>query len=160
MQVRFGMAGLLSNIIFMILYNGAVHRLEDTYAPSTIYSVVYFCFIPISHTLTSLLVFGWPKHRYLQSLLSNYPIGLTAIALGAACTAYLDRIGFNERVEDFIRDYVGLQAGTDPDEKGEFYSSLVVMAITSVWSYVLSVAVNASTPSEAQKTTLPLKKEL
>jgi hypothetical protein len=157
MQMRFGMAGLLSNAIFMVLYNGAVVRFDELYAASTIYSLVYFCFIPISHALTSLLVFGWPTH-YLSSLLNNYPIGLTAIALGAACTAYFDKIGFNESVEDFIRDTMGLQVRTDADEKGEFYSSLVVMVITSIWSYVLSVAVNA--PSDDKHKTLPLKKEL
>jgi hypothetical protein len=157
MQVRFGMAGLLSNAIFMVLYNGAIFRLEEIYAASTIYSVVYFCFIPMSHALMSLVVFGWPTH-YVSSLLSNYPIGLTAIALGAACTAYFDKIRFNESVEDILRDTMGWQVGTDVDEKGEFYSSLVVMVITSVWSYVLSVAVNA--PSSSSETTLPLKKEL
>jgi hypothetical protein len=163
LQVRFGMAGLISNILFMILYNGAIHLYGMYATASTIYAVVYFFFIPISHALTSLLVFGWPKrNRYLSSLLSNYPIGLTAIALGAVCTAHLDRMDFNNRVEDFLQNYMKWEqkVGTDTDDdgKGEFYSSLVVMVITSVWSYVLSVAVN--TPSADEKATLPLKKEL
>ena len=153
MQVRFGVAGLLSNVIFMIVYNGCIAWFEDLYAASFIYSVVYFCFIPVSHALTSLLVFGWPSGRYIQSLLSNYPIGLTAIALGAWCTAYLDRIAFNERVEDFIRENMSFaeEAATDEDEKGEFYSSLVVMVITSVWSYVLSVMVNTPSTDKDKK---------
>lgn len=50
------------------------------------------------------------------------------MALGTACTSYLDKINFNERVEDFIREhFTGIQeVATDEDEKGEFYSSLLV----------------------------------
>lgn len=149
MQARFGLAGLLSNVIFMVLYNVSVAKFEHLYAASAIYSVVYFFFIPISHALSSGIVFGWPK-KYFPNLISNYPIGLTAIAIGAACTAYLDRIGFNEMVEDMIRSWSWStleKVATDEDEKGEFYSSLLVLVITSVWSYVLSVMIN--TPSEA-----------
>jgi hypothetical protein len=136
----------------------AVASFEDIYTASTIYSLVYFFFIPITHCLGSLLVFGWPTGRYFTSLLSNYPIGLTGMALGAACTSYLDKISFNEAVEHFIRKYVPAMAkvSTDEDEKGELYSSLLVLVITSVWGYTLSVMVNSQPPKEEDKD----KKEL
>lgn len=154
MQVRFGISGLLSNIIFMVLYNVSVSQFEESYPASTIYAVVYFLFIPLSHALTSLLVFGWPRY-YLTSLLSNYPIGLTAIALGSALTGYFHRVAFNEGVEDFIRTYITWkdidEFTTDDDKKGEFYSSLVVLVVTSLWTYVLSVMVNAPSADETKK---------
>lgn len=158
MQVRFGLAGLLGNVIFMVIYNVAVLRLEGIYAASTVYSIVYFFFIPITHALISLLVFGWPTNQYLTSLLSNYPIGLTGMALGTACTSYLDKIRFNELVEDFIRQHFSSLAkvATDEDEKGEFYSSLLVLAITSIWGYTLSVMVNSQSTTTEDKE----KKEL
>ena len=167
MQIRFAVAGLIGNVLFMVLYNGVVHLYGTVYAPSILYSIVYFFVIPISHVLSLGLVFGWPPShgKYVSSLLSNYPIGVTAIALGATCTAYLDRMEFNERAEEFLQTYVRflvfwphVDNNTHDDEKGEFYSSLVVMVITSVWSYVLSVAVN--TPSAKEKAILPVKKEL
>ena len=54
-------------------------------------------------------------------------------------------MNFNERVEDFIRQYLPAIAkvSTDEDEKGELYSSLLVLVITSVWGYTLSVMVNS-----------------
>jgi len=158
MQVRFGIAGFLGNVLFMVIYNVAVLKLEGVYAASTVYSVVYFLFIPITHAFVSLLVFGWPTDRYFTSLLSNYPIGLTGMVLGTVCTSYLDKIHFNERVEDFIRaHFSSLQKmATDEDEKGEFYSSLLVLVITSVWGYTLSVMVNSQSATDKEKD----KKEL
>jgi len=85
LQFRFGFNGVLSNLLFMLVYNYAVEYFDKIYTPSTIYSVVYLFFIPLSHLMVSLLVFGWPE-RYLKSLMSNFPIGLTAIAMGSALT--------------------------------------------------------------------------
>jgi hypothetical protein len=157
-QIRFALSGLLGNVLFIVLYNMAIASADGAYSASTIYSIVYFLYIPITHCLVSLLVFGWPSGRYIQSLLSNYPIGLTGMALGAACTSYLDKINFNERVEDFIRRYLPAIAkvSTDEDEKGEFYSSLLVLVITSVWGYTLSVMVNSQPTKDEDKE----KKEL
>ena len=142
----------------MVLFNVAVVKFEGVYTASTIYMVVYFLFIPISHALVSLLVFGWPTNRYVASLLSNFPIGLSGMALGTACTAYFDKIRFNEMVEDFIRRHFPSlrEMATDEDEAGEFYSSLLVLAITSIWGYTLSVMVNSQPPTEKDKE----KKEL
>lgn len=155
MQVRFGLAGTLSNVIFMIMYNSAIPRLDRYIAASTIYALVYFLFIPISHALCCLIVFGWPQ-EYLKSLLSNFPIGLSAIVIGAAFTAYLDNIRFEVMADDFVRLHITNTPHIETDdieELGEFYSSLVIMAITGVWTYVISVMVN--TPASE-----PHKKEL
>lgn len=134
----------------MIVYNSAVARFHGT-PPSTIYSIVYLIFIPLGHTLCCVLVFGWPE-RYIPSLMSNFPIGLTAIAIGGALTAYLDQIQFNSRIEDFIRDnFTFSHMPTRPDEEqSEFYSSIAVLAVTSIWTYVLSVYIN-SPPTKSDK---------
>jgi hypothetical protein len=156
LQFRFGFNGLLSNVLFMVAYNASIVRFSHWYRASTIYSVVYLLFIPVSHVLVSLLVFGWPS-RYLPSLMSNFPIGLTALALGSLLTAYLDSIDFNYRIEEYIRDnYSFSKMPARPDEKkqeeDEFYSSILVLAVTSVWTYVLSVYINApSTTSEKKE---------
>lgn len=175
MHIRFGFNGFLSNVIFMVAYNAAIANFESIANPSTIYSVVYLIFIPVSHACISLLVFGWPN-RYLPSLMSNFPIGITAIALGAALTAYLDQVQFDERVVEFLKQdwssYFSSSAGdatdggssdriaaalagerhlassasadgTDSDGIGEFYSSLLVLFVTGIWTFILSVFVNS-----------------
>lgn len=152
MHIRFGLNGFLSNVGFMVAYNSAVVQFESVAPPSTIYSVVYLIFIPIGHALISLLVFGWPE-RYVPSLMSNAPIGLTAIALGALLTAYLDQVEFNKYCAASMKEswsYLGYE--TSPlleEEKGEFYSSLLVLLITGVWTFVLSVMINS--PSETSE---------
>ena len=163
----------------VIAYNAAVVKFEHTVSSSTIYAIVYLIFIPISHVLISLLVFGWPE-RYVRSLMSNAPVGLTAIVLGAALTAYLDQIEFNGWVAEAVVEYqkmldftidtgkvaTGMPTATQrpgsikrtlqTEESrggGEFYSSLFVLIVTSIWTFVLSVMVN--TPAESLE-----KKEL
>eukprot|EP00934_Nitzschia_sp_Nitz4_P002210 Nitzschia sp. Nitz4//scaffold35_size145790//15694//16465//NITZ4_003007-RA/size145790-augustus-gene-0.110-mRNA-1//1//CDS//3329549055//2210//frame0 len=153
MHVRFGLNGFLSNVGFMVAYNSAVVQFEGQAPASTIYAVVYLVFIPVSHALISLLVFGWPD-RYLKSLMSNAPIGLTAIALGAMLTAYLDQAEFNKLATDTMAQYwkyLGYDIPEKEDEKGEFYSSLVVLLITGVWTFVLSVLINAPTETSEKK---------
>ena len=149
MQIRFGASGILTNIVFVILYNEAVAKLEQSYAASTIYAVIYFLFIPLGHALTCLIVFGWPT-KYFQSLMSNYPIGLTAILLGSILTAYLDRIGFERLVDDWVVSNF-LRQKRERQGGHEFYSSLVVMFVTSVWTCVLSVVVNSPSSSAEKK---------
>jgi len=142
LSFRFGFNGLLSNILFMISYNYIVAR-NPTVEASKIYAVLYLVFIPVSHLLAAVLVFGWPE-RYFSSLLSNLPIGITAIAIGSGLTAYLDHLDFNERIEEFIRENYNFthMPPRPQDEKSEFYSSLLVLSVTSVWTYVLSVYIN------------------
>lgn len=145
LQFRFGLVGLFSNILFMVVYNLAVYYFERQFTPSTLYSFVYLIYIPLGHLLLSLLVFGWPE-KYLQSLMSNFPIGLTAMAIGSALTAYCDYKDFNNRVEEYIRDYFTFShMPSRPDEapSSEFYTSILVMGVTSLWTYVLSVYINS-----------------
>lgn len=151
----------------MIAYNAAVVKFEDMASSSTIYATVYLIFIPISHAIISLLVFGWPE-RYVRSLMSNTPVGLTAIVLGAALTAYLDEIEFNEWVAEAVSEYwvlMGYKVDTNGTKDsvtstlhneasrggGEFYSSLFVLIITGIWTFVLSVIVNAPAESLEKK---------
>jgi len=145
----------------VVAYNAAVAKFEQV-ASSTIYATVYLIFIPISHIMISLLVFGWPE-RYIRSLMSNAPVGLTAIVLGAALTAYLDDIEFNVWVADAVTEYQNLSGNTNTTTTsttrtleeshggGEFYSSLFVLIVTSIWTFVLSVMVNAPAESLEKK---------
>jgi hypothetical protein len=151
MQFRFGCNGILSNVLFMVAYNFAVANFEKV-AASTVYLVLYFIFIPIGHAMASVLVFGWPE-KYASSLLSNFPIGLTAMAIGGALTAYLDRIDFNEIIEEWIRDNFTFShmPPRNADEKTEFYSSVIVLVVTSVWTYVLSVYINTPRAKSEKK---------
>jgi hypothetical protein len=154
MQFRFGCNGILSNVLFMVAYNFAVANFEKV-AASTVYLVLYFIFIPIGHAMASVLVFGWPE-KYASSLLSNFPIGLTAMAIGGALTAYLDRIDFNEIIEEWIRDnftfsHMPPRNAANVAEKSEFYSSVIVLVVTSVWTYVLSVYINTPRAKSEKK---------
>ena len=147
--MRFGIAGLISNVTFMVGYNTAIYYFEHLHPASVIYSAFYLLFIPVGHAITSLLVFGWPS-PYLPNLLSNAPIGLTAMVVGTALTQYLDNIDFNERFEDMLyRTIFGLTPVED--EKGEFYSSVVVTLTTGIWSYVFSMIVNSSGTGKGKK---------
>jgi hypothetical protein len=138
----------------MVVYNYAVTFFIQYVSASTIYSIVYLLFIPFGHLTANLLVFGWPD-RYCQSLLSNFPIGLTAIAIGSLLTAYLDRKRFNQRMEEYVFDNWTFQKMPDQrreaiNEKSELYSSVVVLIVTSIWTYVLSIWVN-SLPTKSDK---------
>lgn len=168
LNFRFGLYGFLSNVSFMVAYNAAVVKYENMASSSTIYATVYLVFIPFSHAIISLLVFGWPE-RYVRSLVSNAPVGLTAIVLGAALTAYLDQIEFNVWVAEAVTEYRNIlgytieeaegkpkQIATTVEKEasrggGEFYSSLFVLIVTGIWTYVLSVMVNAPAEPLAKK---------
>lgn len=155
MHIRFGLNGFLSNAFFMVAYHKALEQFDGKATTSTIYSIVYLFFIPVTHASISLLVFGWPE-RYVSSLLSNAPVGLTAIALGAALTAYFDKIELNKMAVDYLAlylTYLGYPAEPSyEEEKGELYSSIIVLFITGIWTFVLSVVVNSpSEPSEKKE---------
>lgn len=85
MHIRFGLNGFFTNVLFMIAYNFAVVQFEHVASSSTIYATVYLIFIPVTHACISLLVFGWPE-RYMRSLMSNAPVGLTGEANYYYCT--------------------------------------------------------------------------
>ncbi len=97
------------------------------------------------YALQCLFVFGWPNN-YVPSLMSNAPIGLTTMSIGTMLTGFLSKVEFNARAEDWISSTFRMDPKDDADEGGEFYSSLVVMVATGMWSYVLSLYVNATKP--------------
>mmetsp|Transcript_4666 Transcript_4666/g.10051 ORF Transcript_4666/g.10051 Transcript_4666/m.10051 type:complete len:180 (-) Transcript_4666:170-709(-) len=147
-SIRFLAVGVLSQIIFMTVYNFLLLTFEPRgYPASTIYALFYTSYIPVGHALMSLFVFGWPVD-YLPSLMSNAPIGLTAMAIGTALTGFLSKIEFDALVEDWVSSTFGTAPHDHSEDEGEFYASLVVMAVTGVWSYVMSLYVNAAKPAE------------
>ena len=129
------------------------------YPASTIYAIFYMCYIPVGHALQCLFVFGWPKD-YVSSLMSNAPIGLSAMAIGTMLTGFLSKVEFNERAEEWISSTLSTDPNHKAEEGGEFYSSLMVMVATGVWCYVLSLYVNAVKPEEKQKAEKDPEKEL
>lgn len=144
-STRFLAAGVASNVVFLTGYNFAISIFEHLGHPaSTIYAVYYLCYIPVGHALMSLFVFGWPA-EYLPSLMANAPIGITAMGIGTVVTGYLSGIQFDGMVEDWKASMFGREP-PPPEEEGEFYAGLVVMVITGVWSYVLSIYVNSAKP--------------
>lgn len=151
-QIRFAFYGFLNSLLFMVAYNMAVESFQDLYTPSTIYAAVYVISIPVGHLMISCLVFGWPKN-YFASLMSNVPVGLTAIMLGSYLTAKLDQMSFNSQMEDIVRSF-GYSPSKNVDDNGpksEFYSSMLVLIVTSFWTFVLSVLVNAPTEESEKK---------
>ena len=88
--------------------------------------------------------------------MSNAPVGITAIMIGAALTSYLDQTEFNRKVVDMMAKnwkYLGypIEEPTAEEEKGEFYSSLLVLIITGVWTFILSVFINSPSEQSAKK---------
>jgi len=79
-------------------------------------------------------------------------VGVSALVLGAVLVNYLDAIEFDTMVETMLGvDNNGGEQVEDSDKKG-FYASLVVMAVTGLYSYVLLNIVNKpSTKEEEQK---------
>ena len=135
----------------MTCYNLLVSTFEPMGHPaSKIYAIFYTMYIPVGHALTSLFVFGWPT-KYLPSLLANAPIGLTAMALGTALTGFLSKVEFNAYAEDLISSVLGMEKASAEGEEGEFYSSLVVMVATGLWSVVLSFVVNSEKKTDVKE---------
>jgi hypothetical protein len=74
---------------------------------------------------------------------------IRAIGLGGGLTAYLDSIQFNEMTADYVHKNFNLP-NLPSGSEGEFYSSIVVLIVTSLWTYVLSIYVN-SPPEKSEK---------
>jgi len=91
--------------------------------------------------------------------MSNAPIGLTAMALGTILTGFLSRMGFDGMVEDLAASAFGKVDVDDSkgEEAGEFYASIVVTVVTSVWSYLLSQYVNAAPAQKVKEEKEPGK---
>lgn len=82
-NVRFMVVGVLLNVIFIIGLEIFNHEsvLGSSFEASTIYAIFYSFYLPISHALQALFVFGWPV-VYLTSLASVLPIGISAMFIG------------------------------------------------------------------------------
>ena len=82
-NVRFMAVGMLLNVIFIVGLEIFNHErvLGSSFEPSTIYAIFYSFYLPISHALQALFVFGWPV-VYLSSLASVLPIGFSAMFIG------------------------------------------------------------------------------
>jgi len=74
------------------------------------------------------------------------------MALGTLLTGFLSRVRFDGMVEDLAASAFGKVNDDDSKEEGgEFYASLVVLVVTSVWTYLLSQYVNAAPVVEKVK---------
>lgn len=136
---RFILSGVVGNGIFMFVYNTALKAFQPLASASVIFAVVQFCCIILNHFLNIGIVFGWPVN-YVTSLMSNMPVGLSALVLGAATTSLLDQIDFDGRV-NAVLGYIEEEM---EGEKGGFWGSIAVMAVTGVFSYLALNFVNAS----------------
>mmetsp|Transcript_14661 Transcript_14661/g.21867 ORF Transcript_14661/g.21867 Transcript_14661/m.21867 type:complete len:179 (+) Transcript_14661:107-643(+) len=146
LNIRFGLIGALSNVIFLTGYNATLHQVGESMSDAYVYSVFYVFYIPVGHALQCLFVWGWPD-PYLPNLLSNAPIGLTAMALGTFLTRYLDQMNFNDTVDDFLKSSFSMgDESRDSGEEEKNYVSFAVMIATGLWSFILSNLIN--TPSK------------
>lgn len=82
-NVRFLAVGVLLNVIFIVGLEIFSHEsvLGSSFEASTIYAIFYSFYLPISHALQALFVFGWPL-VYFTSLASVMPIGISAMFVG------------------------------------------------------------------------------
>jgi len=142
------MAGLINTIGFMIALTVGDTLLKEKMAASTIYSLSSILYLPIGHSITSLIVFGWPK-PYLTNLLMNLPIGMAGTAIGSFCTGMLVSYNFDAKVTGLLQslNLVALRSEVEDDD-GQAYTNIMVIIITGIWGYVLSVMVNGSKPKK------------
>mmetsp|Transcript_3538 Transcript_3538/g.3912 ORF Transcript_3538/g.3912 Transcript_3538/m.3912 type:complete len:174 (+) Transcript_3538:79-600(+) len=140
-EIRFGVAGVLATVSFILLNSSLKEGLEDSLTHSTIYAISYVVSMPVTFLLNSGLVFGWPQN-FISSFLSTVPIGLTGMALGTFSTGYLERIGFDAIVETFVKNNLSFSnVAEEVEEISGGYVPYAVTAITGLWSYVLTNAV-------------------
>mmetsp|Transcript_39040 Transcript_39040/g.79610 ORF Transcript_39040/g.79610 Transcript_39040/m.79610 type:complete len:173 (-) Transcript_39040:187-705(-) len=145
MPVRFVLSGVSGNVFFMAFYNWAYASFQTIASASRIFSVVQFMCIVVNHALNMGIVFGWPEN-YVSSLMSNMPVGLVSLALGAFCMEKLEEASFDEKVNDWLGD----AKSDNDDQKGGFYASLVVMLVTGIFNYVALNIVNSSPVGKKQ----------
>lgn len=144
LPIRFVISGVTGNAIFLIVYNMALSALKSAYDAGVIFSVVQFGCIVLNHFLNVGIVFGWPEN-YLSSLLSNMPVGLTSLALGAWLAGSLERNQFDFQVKLAL----GLLQEGEEEAAGGLLSSIAVMSVTGVYNYVVLNIINK--PGEDRK---------
>ena len=156
LPIRFVISGVTGNAIFLMVYNMALSALKEFYDAGIIFSVVQFGCIILNHFLNVGIVFGWPDN-YLTSLLSNMPVGLTSLALGAWLAGTLERNQFDFQ----IKFGLGLLAEGEEDLAGGLLASIAVMSVTGVYNYiVLNLINNPKSGNEEDEKTKKEKKEL
>ena len=140
--IRFPMAGVFNTILFLVFYSVSLTVFKN-HPPAKIYTVCNILMLPIGHANSSMLVFGWPEH-YLPNLLMNAPIGLSATFIGTVCTGMLDKMNFDAMVNGLLKGiFMSESSENENDGDGQFFTSIFVMIITGIWSFILSNIVNA-----------------
>ena len=154
--VRFVMSGVIGNMFFMFAYNHAYKLFQSQFDAFIIFSVVQFFCIILNHFLNVSLVFGYPDN-YWASLLSNMPVGLSSLALGAGTTSYLENSGFDDSMQSWFLNLTSKENSDSNDgDGGSFWTSIAVICITGIFNYVVLNIVNK--PSSKKK--VDEKKEL
>jgi len=106
-------------------------------------------YLPIGHAVTSLVVFGWPKH-YLKNLLMNLPIGIIGTAIGSFSTGALVNMEFDAKVTNLLQaiNLVAVEQGEKEGGGTSAYTNIAVLIITGIWGYVVSTLVNSQKPPQ------------
>lgn len=147
LPIRFVISGVTGNAVFLMVYNAALASFRHAgFSASTIFSVVQFGCIILNHWLNVGIVFGWPS-KYFNSLMSNMPVGLTSLVLGAWLADRLEAIRFDYELKIWM-GVMEAEAETDVEAAGTLFASLVVMAVTGVYNYVVLNIVNKAPAAE------------
>jgi hypothetical protein len=138
LHLRFGMSGIFCNITKVVLYNVTVELLRGIATPARIYSILDVLMMFVGHGMGCLIVFGWPD-QYCTNFMNNTPVGIIGMIIGTSLTAYLTTVHFNDRMIDWIKtDFTILPVRED----GDVYTSLVVLTVCNVWTFVAANVVN------------------
>lgn len=136
---RFVLSGVIGNAIFIAAFNMALNAFQEVTSASVVFAVVQFFCIILNHFLNVGIVFGWPDH-YLTSLMTNMPVGITSLMLGAGLTSKLDEWDFDAMVNEFLqRDAI-----SEDGQKGGFWVSIAVMTATGIFNYIALNIVNST----------------
>ena len=148
-QIRFPMAGAINTVNFMVWLILGNKFLKGVFPPATIYSIVSIITLPIGHAVTSLVVFGWPK-PYFSNLLMNLPIGMSGTVVGTFSTETLIRMEFDAKVRGLLQ-MLNLVGKSQEEDDGTGFTNIMVMIVTGIWGYVLSVMVNSKPQKKGDK---------
>ena len=144
--MRFGLSGIICNILQTVIYSTAVQKLDGIVEPARIYSFLYMFMMFVGHGMGALLVFGWPD-RYWPSFLSNAPIGIVGMLIGTTLTVFLTWIQYDTMIINLIKTYAPI---VPVKEQGDLYSSLLVMGVTNMWTFAAANYINKQQPSKAK----------
>uniref|UniRef100_A0A7S2DWY2 Uncharacterized protein n=1 Tax=Helicotheca tamesis TaxID=374047 RepID=A0A7S2DWY2_9STRA len=153
--IRFMVSGLVGTIFFMGFYNRAYAAFQSVASASQVFAVVQFLCIIVNHFLNVGIIFGWPE-SYMKSLMSNMPVGIVSLGLGAFSMGQMEKMDFDAKMEELV-GFAGSSPGDDgEEEKGGLFSSIAVVIITGVFNYVVLNIINAPSPTPSKEP----KKEL